>query len=74
MKPNKLLEIILAKKANILNIRNERCCDYTLKVCGHDEFLVGDHKIIDFQYIQDSLLSEVTPTLVIVRVDNVPGI
>jgi phosphatidylinositol-4,5-bisphosphate 3-kinase len=73
IKPNKLLEMILVKKANILNIRNERCNDYVLKVCGQDEYLVGDHHIIQFQYIQDSLSRDITPIVVTVQVDNVPG-
>jgi phosphatidylinositol-4,5-bisphosphate 3-kinase len=72
IKPNKLLEMILVKKANILNIRNERCNDYVLKVCGQDEYLVGDHHIIQFQYIQDSLSRDITPIVVTVQVDNVP--
>jgi phosphatidylinositol-4,5-bisphosphate 3-kinase len=56
-----------------LNIRNERCNDYVLKVCGQDEYLVGDHHIIQFQYIQDSLSRDITPIVVTVQVDNVPG-
>ncbi|KAJ3643840.1 hypothetical protein Zmor_026526 [Zophobas morio] len=74
IKPNKLLELILAKKANILNKRNESYHDYVLKVCGQDEFLVGDHQIIQFQYIQDSLSKDITPTVVTVRIENVPVI
>ncbi|RZB77474.1 phosphatidylinositol 4,5-bisphosphate 3-kinase catalytic subunit delta isoform, partial [Asbolus verrucosus] len=72
IKPNQLLEMILAKKANILNIRNERSSDYVLKVCGQDEYLVGDHHIIQFQYVQDSLSKDITPTVVTVQIDNVP--
>ncbi|XP_064211138.1 phosphatidylinositol 4,5-bisphosphate 3-kinase catalytic subunit delta isoform [Tribolium castaneum] len=70
--PNKLLEMILAKRSNVLKIRYDRCNDYVLKVCGQDEYLVGDHQLIQFQYIQDSLSTDVTPIVVTVRVNKVP--
>lgn len=73
IKPKKLLEMILAKKATILNRRNERTNEYVLKVCGQDDFLVGEYEIIEFQYIQDCISREITPTLVTVHVDRVPG-
>ncbi|KAK4875877.1 hypothetical protein RN001_012299 [Aquatica leii] len=70
--PTKLLETILAKKANILNTRGENPYDFVLKVCGRDEYLVGDHPIIHFQYIQDSLFRDITPTVVTMSVNSVP--
>lgn len=73
IKPKKLLEMILAKRATILNRRNERANEYILKVCGQDDFLVGDYEIIEFQYIQDCISREIIPTLVTVHVDRVPG-
>lgn len=73
IKPEKLLEHILNKKATLLNIRGEKVCDYVLKVCGQDEFLVGDYKIIQFQYIQDCIAREVVPTLVTVSRESVPS-
>ncbi|XP_018318828.1 phosphatidylinositol 4,5-bisphosphate 3-kinase catalytic subunit delta isoform [Agrilus planipennis] len=69
--PSKLLETILNKKGNILNIR-EKPCDYILKVCGRDEFLVGDYDLIQFQYIQDALNRDITPVLVTIPIDSVP--
>ncbi|KAF5291172.1 hypothetical protein FQA39_LY14414 [Lamprigera yunnana] len=71
-KPTKLLEIILAKKANILNQRSENPHDYVLKVCGRDEYLVGDQSIIQFQYIQDSLFRDMIPAVVTMSVHKVP--
>lgn len=73
IKPEKLLEHILNKKATLLNIRGEKVCDYVLKVCGQDEFLIGDYKIIQFQYIQDCIAREVVPTLVTVSRESVPS-
>lgn len=71
--PNKLLEMILAKRANILNYRNEMPNEYVLKVCGQDEYLVGDYPIVQFQYVQDSIKRDVIPTLVTVQKNSVPS-
>lgn len=38
--------------------------DFTLKVCGQEEYLIGDYPLIQFSYIQDCLAKDVTPTLV----------
>ncbi|CAH1990801.1 unnamed protein product [Acanthoscelides obtectus] len=70
--PRELLEMILAKRATIMNIRTDRASEYILKVCGQDEFLVGDFHIIEFQYIQECISKGVTPTLVTYHVDDVP--
>lgn len=65
--------MILAKRSNVLKIKYHHYNDYVLKVCGQDEYLVGDHEISQFQYIQDSLSKDITPIVVTVRVDKVPG-
>ncbi|XP_057663838.1 phosphatidylinositol 4,5-bisphosphate 3-kinase catalytic subunit beta isoform [Diorhabda carinulata] len=72
IKPKKLLEMFLAKRATTLNIRNERVSEYVLKVCGQDEFLIGDNRIIEFQYVQDCISRGITPTLITLHVDKVP--
>lgn len=72
IRPAKLLEMIVYKRATTLNIKNERPTDYVLKICGQDEFLVGDHPIIEFQYIQDCISKEMTPILVTIHKDRVP--
>ncbi|CAH1260498.1 unnamed protein product [Diabrotica balteata] len=72
IKPKKLLEMFLAKRATTLNIRNERVSEYVLKVCGQDEFLIGDNKIIEFQYVQDCISRNIMPTLITLHIDKVP--
>ncbi|XP_060527773.1 phosphatidylinositol 4,5-bisphosphate 3-kinase catalytic subunit delta isoform [Cylas formicarius] len=72
IKPTKLIEMILSKRANILKIKNERVHEYVLKVCGRDEYLVGDNQIIQFRYIQDCISKDITPTLLTVHIDRVP--
>lgn len=71
--PSKLLESILNKKATLLNIRGEYVSDYILKVCGRDEYLVGEYQIIEYQYIQDSISRDIIPTLVTMSVNSVPS-
>ncbi|CAG9819182.1 unnamed protein product [Phaedon cochleariae] len=72
IKPKKLLEMILLKRATIMNKKNERVNEYILKVCGQDEFIIGDYQIIEFQYIQDCISKDVIPTFVTLHVDRVP--
>ncbi|XP_072379316.1 phosphatidylinositol 4,5-bisphosphate 3-kinase catalytic subunit beta isoform isoform X1 [Diabrotica undecimpunctata] len=72
IKPKKLLEMFLSKRATTLNIRNERVSEYVLKVCGQDEFLIGDNKIIEFQYVQDCISKNIMPTLITLHIDKVP--
>lgn len=70
--PKKLMQQILNKKANTLNARGERPNDFVLKVVGQDEYLVGDHPLIQFEYVQETLSRDGTPTLVTVGAENVP--
>lgn len=72
MTPHKLLVTILNKKAITLNSRGEHPSDFVLKVCGQEEFLVGDYPIIQFLYIQETLSADAIPTLVIISVNSVP--
>ncbi|XP_072757621.1 phosphatidylinositol 4,5-bisphosphate 3-kinase catalytic subunit delta isoform [Anoplolepis gracilipes] len=63
--PPELLEIILNKRANTLNTRGEQPNDFTLKICGQEEYLIGDKTLlIEFSYIQECLAKDITPTLV----------
>lgn len=71
--PKELLEMILYKRATIMNKRNEFPNEYILKICGQDEFLYGDFELIEFQYIQDCLSREIMPTLITLHVNKVPG-
>lgn len=70
--PLQLLTMILNKKSVTSN-SYERSGDYVLKVCGKQEYLLGEHELIRFQYIQDTLAQDEQPTLVTVAVCNVPG-
>lgn len=74
IKPRKLLEMFLFQRATtIMNIRNERTNEYVLKVCGQDDFVVGDCELIQFQYIQDCISRDIMPTLVTLYFNQVPG-
>lgn len=72
MTPRQLLTQIMNKKAITLNSRDERPADFILKVCGQEEYLIGDYPLIQFFYIQDCLAKEITPTLVTLSVVNLP--
>lgn len=66
--------MILAKRANVLQLKGETTDDYVLKVCGRDEYLVGDdYQLIQFQYIQDAIWREVNPTVVTMSIQSVPS-
>ena len=45
--------------------------DFTLKVCGQEEYLIGDYPLIQFSYIQDCLAKDIVPTLVTLSRDSV---
>lgn len=71
--PEQLMVQILTKRAIKLRARNEKCSDFTLKVCGREEYIVGSHPLIDYAYIQDSLSQDLIPILIAVSKYNVPG-
>lgn len=71
--PDKLLELILTKRANFYNNKNERASDFILKVCGQDEFLIGNYHILQFQYIQDAISRDVVPVVVPITKNQVPS-
>ena len=70
--PHQLLVQILNKRANTMMSRGERPGDFMLKVCGQEEFLIGEFPLIQFIYIQESLSRDVTPVLLVLSVDSVP--
>ncbi|PSN34153.1 hypothetical protein C0J52_10044 [Blattella germanica] len=71
MTPYELLRTILNKKAITLNSRGEHPADFVLKVCGQEEYLVGDYPLTQFVYVQDMLARDGVPTLVTVSVNSV---
>lgn len=62
--PDEVLKRIL-KKQNPSKARNENSStEYILKVCGREEYIYGAHPMISFQYVQDCLSRDETPTFV----------
>lgn len=51
--------------------KGEKPKDFILKVCGQEEFLIGEYPLIQFSYIQDCLARDMTPTLVTMSIDSV---
>ena len=49
----------------------EKPSDFTLKVCGQEEYLIGEYPLIQFSYIQDCLARDITPTLVTLSTESV---
>lgn len=52
--------------------RGERPGDFILKVCGQQEFLIGEYPLIQFTYIQECLSRDSAPVLLVLSVENVP--
>ncbi|XP_015181948.1 PREDICTED: phosphatidylinositol 4,5-bisphosphate 3-kinase catalytic subunit delta isoform [Polistes dominula] len=69
--PYELLVLILNKRANTMMLRGEHPNDFILKVCGQEEYLIGEYPLIQFNYIQDCLAKDITPTLVTLNADSV---
>ncbi|KAG1679555.1 Phosphatidylinositol 4,5-bisphosphate 3-kinase catalytic subunit delta isoform [Nymphon striatum] len=67
-----LLTSALNKKSHMTGIRHPNSNSYVLKVCGLQEFLLGDHPICQFLYIQDMLRKNETPQLLINSTRNIP--
>lgn len=63
--PNQVIEQILAKRALLTKkqFTRNRTRDYILKVCGQDEYLLGEYPIVQFLYIQDTLSRNAVPTV-----------
>lgn len=70
--PRQHIEGILRKMENSLNVRGEQAEDYVLKVCGREEYIFGDHPLIQFLYIQEMLSNDSVPHVMIVKIDEVP--
>lgn len=69
--PLKMIEMVLNKKALTTNAKSDRISDYILKVCGQDEYLFGDHPLIQFHYVQDTLSRDGVPTLIMKPIKDV---
>lgn len=51
----------------------EQAKNFVMKVCGEDEYLVGDRPLLHFLYIQEMVAKDMIPTVVTVSVDSIPG-
>lgn len=70
--PIQLIESVLYKMANSLNLRVDHPRNYVLKVCGQEEYLIGDYPLIQYLYVQEKLATEGVPTVTLVNVDKLP--
>uniref|UniRef100_A0A182MDL8 phosphatidylinositol 3-kinase n=1 Tax=Anopheles culicifacies TaxID=139723 RepID=A0A182MDL8_9DIPT len=62
--PDEVLNRILDKKRISMKARMDNSSDFILKVCGREEYIYGAHPMISFQYVQDCLSRDETPTFV----------
>ncbi|XP_049283271.1 phosphatidylinositol 4,5-bisphosphate 3-kinase catalytic subunit beta isoform [Anopheles funestus] len=62
--PDEVLNRILEKKRISMKARMDNSTDFILKVCGREEYIYGAHPMICFQYVQDCLSRDETPTFV----------
>jgi phosphatidylinositol-4,5-bisphosphate 3-kinase catalytic subunit alpha/beta/delta len=68
--PMRLLQLALNKVSYTKN-KSEDPCNYLLKVCGQQEFLVGDQALVNFTYIHDALSRDIVPVVVVVSANIV---
>ncbi|XP_026288763.1 phosphatidylinositol 4,5-bisphosphate 3-kinase catalytic subunit delta isoform [Frankliniella occidentalis] len=71
-KPQQLITQILNKKSQNLAFSGEQAQNFVLKVCGQDEYLVGDVPLIQFLYIQEMIAKDCCPLVVTVSIDSIP--
>lgn len=70
--PTQLMDEIIQKMSTkIKNFRRKVMNDYILKICGQEEYIFGDHPLIQFIYIQDRLSRGEVPTVVVKYVSDV---
>lgn len=63
--PLSLIDSTLQKMNRSQMKMNDRAADYILKVSGRDEYLFGDHPLIQFLYIQEALSDAAVPNVVL---------
>lgn len=63
--PLTLIESTFQKMNRSQMKMNDRASDYILKVTGRDEYLFGDHPLIQFLYIQETLSDAAVPNVVL---------
>ena len=38
---------------------------------GRDTFLIGEHRVVDYEYVRESLVNEMVPQLTVVEADGI---
>lgn len=69
--PSQILTKILTKMAHTMNKSHHGPDDYILKICGQDEYIFGEHEIIQYLHVQDVLSANGIPSFVIQAKANV---
>ncbi|XP_078615634.1 phosphatidylinositol 4,5-bisphosphate 3-kinase catalytic subunit delta isoform-like [Branchiostoma floridae x Branchiostoma japonicum] len=69
--PIELHQLALKKKASFLRQPEEDPADFTLKVCGQFDYLIGEFPISRFKYVRKCLSKATTPQLMLVNLDNI---
>lgn len=69
--PTTILKKILTKMAHTMNKTHHGSDDYILKICGQDEYIFGEHEIIQYLHVQDVLSANGIPSFVIQAKSNV---
>lgn len=73
MTPDELMSDVLKKAALKYQSKGEMPSDFVFKVRGQEEYLVGNVPLVEFVYIQESLVKDEMPTLIVVNIRKVPG-
>ncbi|XP_013097729.2 phosphatidylinositol 4,5-bisphosphate 3-kinase catalytic subunit beta isoform [Stomoxys calcitrans] len=71
--PRSLIDSAILKVRKSQIKVNDRATDYILKVRGRDEYLFGDHPLIQFIYIQESLSGSDVPNVVLKAINTLPS-
>uniref|UniRef100_T1ISF0 phosphatidylinositol 3-kinase n=1 Tax=Strigamia maritima TaxID=126957 RepID=T1ISF0_STRMM len=69
--PRELLQQVLAKKAHTTGQQEERVEDYALKICGQEEYLLGEYPLSQFKYMRGMLSKDMIPQLVTVSITSI---
>ena len=73
--PLQLLTIALQKNATLLGkypIDSDIAQGYVLKVCGRQEYLIGDYPLSRFLCVRNSLNKDICPSFIVIPLEQVP--
>lgn len=72
--PRELLQLVLQKLELTTGTEQGNPEDFLLKVCGRDEFLIGEYPLSQFQYVRKSIMNEHPPQLSMISNSSIPDI